>query len=617
MKKTELDLTYMCGIVGYIGARSATPILISGLKRLEYRGYDSAGVAVSGQCGIEVRRAAGKIARLDALLTADPLEGQAGIGHTRWASHGGPSLANAHPHTAGEGQTRVSVVHNGIIENHEELRAELEASGAEFSSQTDTETICQLAHRFLKQGMAPAAAAQATFGRLEGSYATALLFEADPDHLHLARQGSPLVIGHGEGEMFLGSDAIALAGLTRRVTYLEEGDTATLSRMGCQVRDASGQSVHRPETLSSVSAGSADLGDYAHYMRKEIDEQPTAIAALLAHYLPRGEGSADVAPIEIDFSRYDRILMVACGTAFYACLTARYWFEKEAGIPVDLDIASEFRYREPPIPARTLAIFVSQSGETADTLAALRFARGRADTVLSLVNAPESSIARESDIVLPLLAGPEIGVASTKAFTSQLVLLAILSIKASQDRAGRNNTALDQLRSALRRLPDQVQDAIALEPVIQHYAAEIAAASDAIFLGRGALYPIALEGALKLKEITYIHAEGYASGELKHGPIALIEPAVPVIALAPDDALSEKSLSNVQEVMARDGQVLMVGPAGANLDVAGRIDMPDVDPFTAPILYAVPMQLLSYHAALARGTDVDQPRNLSKSVSIE
>jgi glutamine---fructose-6-phosphate transaminase (isomerizing) len=604
----------MCGIVGYVGNRDAAPLLLSALKRLEYRGYDSAGIAVATSGVVDIRRAKGKIANLEEVVEADPIAGQVGIGHTRWATHGAPEVRNAHPHLAASEPSRIAVVHNGIIENHASLRARLVAQGAVFVSDTDTEVICHLAAYHAAQGLGPRDAARATFAELEGNFAVALLFEAETDRLYMSRRGAPLVIGHGDGEMFIGSDAIALAPLTRRLTYLGEGDFVSISANDFDILDAEGNAVDRPETISTVDASDVEQGAYAHFMRKEIDEQPEAVSRTLTHYLSGQDG---VENIDIDFTQFDRVLMVACGTAYYACLTSRYWFEREAGLPVDLDIASEFRYREPPIPARTLAIFVSQSGETADTLAALEYARNKGAHCVAVVNAPESSIARGSHVTMPIFAGPEIGVASTKAFTCQLTALAILALKAGQDRATLSIEDQKTMRTALSALPGYIRSSLATETALAAISDDLAAARDMIFLGRGAMHAIALEGALKLKEISYIHAEGYAAGELKHGPLALVDDAVPVISLTPNDWLSDKMLSNVEEVLARKGKVVLIGDADDGLTVPYRIAMPSVPDVVAPIVYAVPMQLLAYHVALARGTDVDRPRNLAKSVTTE
>ncbi len=589
--------------------------MVEALKRLEYRGYDSAGIAtVNAASELHRRRAVGKLVNLSDLLVHEPLPGKAGIGHTRWATHGAPTETNAHPHRAGP----VAVVHNGIIENFRDLRAELEAKGAEFQTETDTETIVQLTRSFLDQGLAPRDAAEQTIARLEGAFALCFLFEGEDDLLIAARKGSPLAIGHGDNEVFVGSDAIALAPLTDQITYLEEGDWAVLTRQSVEIFDANGHRANRPVRTIQIDAARIDKGGHRHFMAKEIAEQPGVLGAAIAHYLD-GDRLSMPQP-ELDFTRYDRVLMVACGTAFYACLAAKYWLEQVARLPVEVDIASEFRYREPPIAARTLAIFVSQSGETADTLAALRYCQDKA-AIVSITNVAESSIARESDLSLPILAGPEIGVASTKAFTCQLTVLAMLALKAASDRGAIPSDALAAALADLRNLPGLVNQALDCGPQIAAAAAKIAEAQDVLFLGRGAMFPLALEGALKLKEISYIHAEGYASGELKHGPIALVDKTVPVIVMAPRDALFDKTVSNMQEVLARGGKVVLItdakGAETASEGVWKTLVMPTIPELYAPILYAIPAQLLAYHAAVAKGTDVDQPRNLAKSVTVE
>lgn len=604
----------MCGIVGILSDHEAAPILVESLKRLEYRGYDSAGIATVSNGTLDRRRAVGKLVNLSDLLVHEPLPGKAGIGHTRWATHGAPSVANAHPHQSGP----VAVVHNGIIENFKELREDLKAKGYETQTETDTETIVLLAQSFLNQGLAPRDAAEQTIARLEGAFALAFLFDGEEDLIIAARKGSPLAVGHGDGEMFLGSDAIALSPLTDRITYLEEGDRAVLTRAGVEIWDHEGRKANREVRTIQIEAAQVEKGGHKHFMAKEIAEQPSVLADTLNHYV-KGEtlNLPDTLP---NFTEIDRILMVACGTAYLACATAKYWIEQSAGIPVEVDIASEFRYRNPPIGPSTLAIFVSQSGETADTLAALRHAADRAQ-ILSVVNVPESSIARESDIVLPIHAGAEIGVASTKAFTCQLLVLLTLALKAAKDRGQIDDGELATQISALQTLPGLLSQALAASDSIKSICARLAEAQDILFLGRGQMFPLALEGALKLKEISYIHAEGYASGELKHGPIALIDRSVPVIVLAPKDALFDKTVSNMQEVMARDGQIVLItdrtGAKTAGDGTMAVIEMPECPDLLAPILYAVPAQLLAYHTAVAKGTDVDQPRNLAKSVTVE
>ena len=605
----------MCGIVGVLGSHEAAPILVDALRRLEYRGYDSAGIATVNDGKLDRRRAMGKLVNLSDLLVHDPLAGKAGIGHTRWATHGAANTANAHPHRAG----RVAVVHNGIIENFRELREFLAQNGVSYETDTDTETVALLTNFYMTQGMSPRDAAAKTIGQLEGAYALCFLFEGEEDLLIAARKGSPLAIGHGEGEMFVGSDAIALAPMTDRITYLEEGDWAVITRTSVEIRDTGGRIANRPVKQVQIDLSQADKGGYRHFMAKEIAEQPNVIAEALAHYLPEGEITLP-AP-GIDFSAVERLSMVACGTAYFACVVAKYWFEQVAGLPVDVDVASEFRYREPPITPGTLALFVSQSGETADTLAALRYCTGKADKIVSVVNVAESSIARESDLALPIYAGVEIGVASTKALTCQLVVLASLVLKAAAARGTLSPQEIAEKITQLQALPGIMHHAMGIETRCEALARKLAEARDILFLGRGQMYPLAMEGALKLKEISYIHAEAYASGELKHGPIALVDKKVPVIVMAPRDALFEKTVSNMQEVMARGGKVLLItdakGAEQAGDGVWETIIMPEVAPFLAPVLYAIPAQLLAYHTAVAKGTDVDQPRNLAKSVTVE
>lgn len=608
----------MCGIVGILGNHEASPILVDALRRLEYRGYDSAGIAtVNERRSLDRRRAIGKLVNLADLLVHQPLPGKAGIGHTRWATHGAPTEGNAHPHRAG----RVAVVHNGIIENFRELKEELSNAGAEFHSDTDTETVAVLAEHYLSQELSPRDAAEQTIARLHGAFALCFLFDGEDDLLIAARKGSPLAIGHGDGEVFVGSDAIALAPLTDRITYLEEGDWAVLTRDSVEIIDAGGRRANRPVKVVQIDTTRIEKGGYRHFMAKEIAEQPMVIGDAIQRYL-NTEGTGLALPDGVpDFAGVDRLTMVACGTAFYACLTAKYWFEQMAGLPVEVDVASEFRYREPPVTPRTVGVFVSQSGETADTLAALRYMAGKADAILSVVNVAESSIARESDLALPIHAGAEIGVASTKAFTCQLTVLALLALKAAHDRGRLDDAGLAGQIAALRSIPGLVNQTLDRAAEIEDAAYALAEARDVLFLGRGALYPLALEGALKLKEISYIHAEGYASGEMKHGPIALIDADVPVVVLAPRDALFEKTVSNMQEVMARHGKVVLVTDARGAAEAAEgtwrTLVMPDAPPMFEPILYAVPAQLLAYHAAVAKGTDVDQPRNLAKSVTVE
>ena len=606
----------MCGIVGVLGDHEVAPILVEALKRLEYRGYDSAGIATVNEGELDRRRAVGKLFNLSDLLVHEPLAGKSGIGHTRWATHGAPNVSNAHPHRAGP----VAVVHNGIIENYRELRERLAKSGATFVTDTDTETIALLTQEYMQNGMEPADAAKKTLDDLEGAYALCFLFEGEQDLIVAARKGSPLAVGHGDGEAFVGSDAIALAPLTNRVTYLEEGDCVVLTRNSMTITDASGQLANRDMRVVEIDSTRVDKAGHKHFMAKEIAEQPGVIGDSLRHYL-----SADGSDVVLDekcpdFKDIDRVSLVACGTAYYACLTAKYWFEQMAGVPTDVDVASEFRYREPPIPERTLTFFVSQSGETADTLAALRYCDEKAVT-LAVVNVAESSIARESNVALPIYAGTEIGVASTKAFTCQLLVLFVLALKAARDRDAMEAETFAKTLSSLRSLPSMMSRTLDGSEAMRDVSIGLAEASSVLFLGRGMLFPLALEGALKLKEISYIHAEGYASGELKHGPIALIDHKMPVVVMAPRDALFDKTVSNMQEVMARDGKVCLVtdaaGAQEAGEGVWQTLVLPTCDALLSPILYALPAQLLAYHTAVAKGTDVDQPRNLAKSVTVE
>ena len=607
----------MCGIVGALSSHEVSPILVEALKRLEYRGYDSAGIATLNEGRLDRRRAVGKLVNLGDLLVHDPLPGKAGIGHTRWATHGAPSVGNAHPHQSGP----VAVVHNGIIENFRELREELARHGLTPETETDTETVALLTRHHLDGGMAPFEAAQATLARLKGAFALCFLFDGEEDLLICARQGSPLAIGHGEGEMYVGSDAIALAPMTDRITYLEEGDRALITRSGAMIFDGQGHQVSRAVKTVQIGAARVDKDGHKHYMAKEIAEQPVVLGDAVTHFVAAEGSEITLDAGQLDFTAYDRVVLVACGTANLACLTAKYWFEQVAGLPAEVDVASEFRYREPPVAPRTLAVFVSQSGETADTLAALRYMAGKAACIAAVVNVDESSIARESDVVLPIHAGVEIGVASTKAFTCQLVVLCLMALKAAEARGTLTGPALAEKLNALRNLPGLINHALALDSQIADVAQKLAEARDILFLGRGAMFPLALEGALKLKEISYIHAEGYASGELKHGPIALVDKSVPVIVMAPSDTLFDKTVSNMQEVLARGGRVVLItdaqGAATGGDGVWQTIIMPDIPALLAPILYAVPAQLLAYHTAVAKGTDVDQPRNLAKSVTVE
>ena len=605
----------MCGIVGVLGNHEVAPLLVEALKRLEYRGYDSAGIATVNNGKLDRRRAVGKLVNLSDELVHNPLAGKSGIGHTRWATHGAATVTNAHPHRAGG----VAVVHNGIIENFRDLRAELVTDGYPAETETDTETVVLLTRRAMDRGAAPVKAAQETLSRLHGAFALCFLFDGHDDLLIAARKGSPLAIGWGDGEMFVGSDAIALAPMTDRITYLDEGDWAVITRKGATIFDANNARANRPETRIQLDSARIEKAGYRHFMAKEIAEQPVVIGDALKHY-STANGALSL-PQGLDFKDIDRVTLVACGTASYACHVAKYWFEQIAGLPADIDIASEFRYRDPVLSPASMAIFVSQSGETADTLAALRHVRDRVAKVVSVINVPTSSIARESDLALPILAGVEVGVASTKAFTCQLTMLALMALKAAQDRGRIDAATLKARLESLRALPGLMNAALALSDPIARIAKDLAKAQDILFLGRGPMFPLALEGALKLKEISYIHAEGYASGELKHGPIALIDAEVPVIVLAPKDALFDKTVSNMQEVMARNGKVLLLSDA-AGIETAGdgtwkTLTLPTVEPIWAPILYAVPAQLLAYHTAIAKGTDVDQPRNLAKSVTVE
>ncbi|MDA8804227.1 glutamine--fructose-6-phosphate transaminase (isomerizing) [Amylibacter sp.] len=607
----------MCGIVGILGNHEASPILLDALKRLEYRGYDSSGIATINDGVLERRREIGKLVNLADKLVHKPLKGKIGIGHTRWATHGSPTVANAHPQKTG----KVAVVHNGIIENFKKLRDELISDGAVFQSETDTETVAQLCMSFINNGDNPAIAAKKTLDRLEGAYALCFLFHNNDNLLIAARKGSPLAIGHGNGEMFVGSDAIALASMTNQVTYLEEGDLALITRESLEIFDIDGSAIERKRQTLDLNAQNVAKGNYKHFMAKEIAEQPSVLADAIQQNLNSTRNKLEISNLELDFSSINRITLVACGTAFLACNVAKYWFEKIARISIDLDVASEFRYREPPVEKNNLAIVVSQSGETADTLAALRYCNKNKMKTLGIVNVDESTISREASIALQIHAGPEIGVASTKAFTCQLTTLYFLAIKAAKDKGSINSKQEAKLIKSILQLPSMIVDALSLEAEIKQTAQDLSKASNAIFLGRGAMYPLASEGALKLKEISYIHAEGYASGELKHGPIALVDENMPVVVLAPRDELFEKTVSNMHEVMARGGKVLLITDAeGADEAQDGTwktIIMPKIPNDLAPILYSIPVQLLAYHTAVYKGTDVDQPRNLAKSVTVE
>ncbi|MFK7941689.1 MAG: glutamine--fructose-6-phosphate transaminase (isomerizing) [Paracoccaceae bacterium] len=607
----------MCGIVGILGQLDAAPRILDALKRLEYRGYDSAGLTTLQRGASNRRRAVGKLAELVKVVAAEPVPGSVGIGHTRWATHGAPNVTNAHPHTAGP----VHVVHNGIIENFRELRAELAAAQVTFQSETDSEVVAQLTAFHMKQGMAPKEAVFATLDKIEGAFALAFLFDGEDDLMIAARHGSPLALGWGDDEMFVGSDALALSPMTSQITYLEEGDRAVLTRKGAEIFDKIGKPVRRAVKAVSLDSSVADKGEYRHFMLKEMHEQPTVLGYVLGRYLKSDRQSVKTPVADVDWNKISRLVIVACGTASLAGHVAKYWFEQMAGIPVELDVASEFRYRQPPLDGTEAAIFISQSGETADTLAALRHVADKVSQSIGVVNVEESSIAREVGIVVPTLAGREIGVASTKAFTCQLMTLACMVLEVARERGRIDAAGESALIDALSELPRMIGDVLAAESHVDTISQDMAAARDILYLGRGPMYAIALEGALKLKEISYIHAEGYASGELKHGPIALIDEHVPVVVMAPRDALFDKTISNMQEVMARGGKVVLVsdrdGLIEAGEGVWHRIELPTVNPFAAPILYALPAQQLAYFTALAKGTDVDQPRNLAKSVTVE
>jgi glucosamine--fructose-6-phosphate aminotransferase (isomerizing) len=596
------------------------PLLVDGLKRLEYRGYDSAGIAtlVNGQ--IERRRAEGKIVNLEAVLEGRPLEGAVGIGHTRWATHGVPNEANAHPHAT----KRVAVVHNGIIENFLELRGELSGDENPFETETDTEVVVHLLTRYLDQGMTPEEAVEAALSELHGAFALVMIFSGEEDLMIGARRGSPLAIGYGDGEMYFGSDALALAPLTKHICYMEEGDWAVVRRGGATVFDVAGDTVERAVLETGLSGALIGKGNYRHFMLKEIHEQPTVIGDTLHTVLNPATRSITMPAMSCDFAIVPRITISACGTAYYAGLVAKYWFEQLARIPVEIDVASEFRYREAPMPEGGVAIFVSQSGETMDTLSALRYAKSQGQYIISVVNVPESSIARESDAVLQTHAGPEIGVASTKAFTTQMTMLACLAIEAARVRGGISAAKEAKLSNALSDVPGRASEVLQNHKRIADLAPLISDARDVLYLGRGLSFPIAMEGALKLKEISYIHAEGYAAGEMKHGPIALIDDSVPVIVIAPgNDPLFEKTAGNVQEVIARGGKVIFLSDRSGidrmtrQAQPAATIELPVIEPFVAPILYSIPVQLLAYHVGVLKGTDVDQPRNLAKSVTVE
>jgi glutamine---fructose-6-phosphate transaminase (isomerizing) len=608
----------MCGIIGIVGQEAAAPQLIDALKRLEYRGYDSAGVATLEHGVLTRRRAEGKLRNLEQRLTREPLSGTIGIGHTRWATHGRPTENNAHPHAT----EKLAVVHNGIIENFVELRRELQAKGAKFVTETDTEVVAHLVSQEMERGASPVEAVKAALPRLRGAFALAFLFAGEDNLLIGARKGSPLAIGYGEGAMFVGSDAIALAPFTDTVSYLEDGDWVVVTRDTAEVHDAQGAVVQRAVLKSQAAVMHIDKGNHRHFMAKEIFEQPEVVGHTLANYIDMAaERVALPMPLPFDFAKLNRISIAACGTAYYAGMVAKYWFERFAHLPVEVDIASEYRYRSAPLGPGGLAIVVSQSGETADTLASLRYAREHAQHVLSIVNVPTSTIARESDVVMPTLAGPEIGVASTKAFTCQLAALATLAIAAGRARGVLAESDEKKLVHALIEVPRHLAEALALEPQIMELARDLAKCRDVLYLGRGTSFPIALEGALKLKEISYIHAEGYAAGELKHGPIALIDETMPVIVIAPYDHIFEKTVSNMEEVAARGGRLILLtdaqGARAANSKPWITLTLPTMPATVTPLVYAVPVQLIAYHTAVIMGTDVDQPRNLAKSVTVE
>ena len=607
----------MCGIIGIVGKEEVADRLVDGLRRMEYRGYDSAGVCTLFNNQLVRRRAEGKLINLVKELAGNPAPGQVGIAHTRWATHGAPTTSNAHPHATGE----VALVHNGIIENFRPLREELIARGRHFESETDTEVVAHLISEQVEAGKSPEEAVQAVLPRLRGAFALAIAFRQHPDMLIGARLGSPLVVGYGDGETYLGSDALALAPLTQKISYLEEGDWVVLTRDGAAIHDAGNHAVIREVTTSGASAAAIEKGNYRHFMQKEIFEQPVVVAQTLRSYIRQLERQVALPQIDFDLSNINRVTIVACGTSYYAGMVAKYWFEQFARVPVDIDVASEFRYRDPVLEKGGLALFISQSGETADTLAALRHCKAEGQTIAVVVNVPTSSMAREADLLLPTHAGPEIGVASTKAFSCQLAVLAALATRLAVCRGRMDRAEEAEVVDHLLQAPAAINAALAFDDAIASMAYLIAPARDVLYLGRGPDYPLALEGALKLKEISYIHAEGYASGEMKHGPIALIDESVPVIVLAPSGPLFEKTVSNMQEVRARGGKIVLVsdaeGIAEAGEGCLATIEMPRVHPLIAPLVYAIPVQLLAYHVAVAKGTDVDQPRNLAKSVTVE
>jgi glucosamine--fructose-6-phosphate aminotransferase (isomerizing) len=607
----------MCGIIGILGQDEVSDRLMQGLRRLEYRGYDSSGICTMSGGELTRRRAEGKLDNLARVLGEEPLAGTVGIAHTRWATHGAPTHRNAHPHIV----DGVALVHNGIIENFKPLREEMQAAGREFLSDTDSEVVAHLVDDQLKQGKDPREAVAAVLPRLHGAFAITIMFRDWPNLLIGARMGAPLTVGYGEGETYLGSDALALAGLTQRIAYLDEGDWAVVTRDGATIFNRNNEEVQRPVVVSGASAAAVEKGNHRHYMQKEIFEQPLVVAQTLQSYLRSYEQQVALPDMDFSFAPIPRVTIVACGTSYYAGMVAKYWLEKWARVPVELDIASEFRYREPVLEEGGLALFISQSGETADTLAALRHAREQGQKIAVVVNVPTSSMAREADLLLPTRAGPEIGVASTKAFTCQLAVLAALAAKVARDKGRMSEEEEREIVLHLGEAPAAMNAALDHDEDIQRIAPLIAKARDVLYLGRGTDYPMALEGALKLKEISYIHAEGYAAGEMKHGPIALIDEHVPIIVLAPSGPLFEKTVSNMQEVQARGGQVVLIsdaeGIASAGEGAIATIEMPKVHPLIAPLVYAIPVQLLAYHVAVCKGTDVDQPRNLAKSVTVE
>lgn len=607
----------MCGIIGIVGGQPVADRLVDGLRRMEYRGYDSSGICTLHDGRLVRRRAEGKLNNLVANLSKDPAPGDVGIAHTRWATHGAPTATNAHPHAT----DRVALVHNGIIENYKELRAELTQAGRNLESDTDTEVVLQHISWLVEQGQSPQEAVANVLPRLRGAFSLAIAFRDNPDMLIGARLGSPLVVGYGEGETYIGSDALALAPLTQQISYLEEGDWVVITREGATIYDSENNEVEREIRFSGASATAVEKGNYRHFMQKEIFEQPTVVAQTLGSYLRRSDNSVALPQFDFDLSSVKRITIVACGTSFYAGMVAKYWFEQFARVPVDIDVASEFRYREPVLEKGGLALFISQSGETADTLAALRHCKENGQTIGVIVNVPTSSMAREADLLLPTHAGPEIGVASTKAFTCQLAVMAALAAHMAVKKGLMSRAEEQEVVTHLLEAPACLNAALDHDEDIASMAHLIAQARDVLYLGRGPDFPLALEGALKLKEISYIHAEGYASGEMKHGPIALIDDEVPVIVLAPSGPLFEKTVSNMEEVRARGGQIVLISDA-EGLEHAGEgclatIEMPRVHPLIAPLVYAIPVQLLAYHVACVKGTDVDQPRNLAKSVTVE